>query len=280
VTGYSQSPRTFHLAYSLDSGETWSDVVPSEVDNAGAAMVPKRVDPHDPSRLFLAAQTPSGGGDQVWLFETATNTSRPLLTLADSEVLSNIAFVDNHVWVAGRRNGGGSLYRADSDALTFTRVVSDAPSLACLETVGSTLLTCANDYSYESAFLVAEVNNEGTVFSPQMRVADLVNLRACDDSCTATQDWLRTTYGSPPPDTTDTGIEGNTTSSETASETDSEAAADTESAPETEPPPPRASKSGGCVAGPFVPQEGGIWSALVTLSAGLVLRRSRRSRTK
>lgn len=206
VTGYSQGPRTWHLSFSRDAGATWSDLVPSEVDNMGAVMVPKRVDPNNPAHLFLAAQTPSGGGDQVWLFDAKSTELHQLAALEDNEVLSNIAFIDNEVWVAGRRNGGGSLYRASADSLTFTRVRSDAPSLACLDTMGSTLLTCANDYSYESSFLVAEVKGDSAILVPSMRVADLVNLRACSDACAATQEWLTTTYGSakPFPDATDT----------------------------------------------------------------------------
>lgn len=198
VAGYSQSPRTWNLSYSLDAGQSFVDVVPSEVDNTLAVMVPKRVYPTDPSRVFVTAQTQSGSGDELWLFDTNTNTTTLLTKLEDNEVLSNMAFLDGQVWLAGRRNGGGSLYRAELTSLAFTRVVNNAPSLACLEAVNSTLMTCANDYSYDSAFLLASVDVERAKFEPQMRVADLVGLRSCDEKCAATQDWLETTYGPSP----------------------------------------------------------------------------------
>jgi hypothetical protein len=107
VSGYTLNPRTWHLAYSLDSGDTWRETTPS-VDNETATMVLRLVDPEAPNVLLFQAETTPGMGNEIWRFDAADETSERVLVLDEGEVFGGVTFNGTDLWVAGRRRGTGA----------------------------------------------------------------------------------------------------------------------------------------------------------------------------
>jgi hypothetical protein len=207
VAGYTFEPRTWNVAFSVDNGETWTEVSP-EVDNEYATMALRLVDPRSPGAVFVHAETVAGQGHELWRFDAESGAAAKLLTLEDGELFGGMALSDDVLWVAGRHRGGGSLYRADRGELEFQRVVDSGPAFECLEAHDGILYACVNDFTYASAFILGSSQDEGETWAPLMTVEDLGQVASCGEECSATVDWLTASYGVPPADAGGGGSSG------------------------------------------------------------------------
>ena len=120
-----------------------------------------------------------------------------LLTLSDGEVLGGLTALGDSLWVAGRREQGGSLYRADRRELEFSRVIEAGPAFACLQAHAGALYACVNDFTYESSFLLGRSSDDGASWQPVLTVEDLGHIEGCGPACSRTSDWLTNAFGAP-----------------------------------------------------------------------------------
>jgi len=194
VTGYTFSPRTWHVAFSVDAGETWDFAAPVIGDDT-ATLWPRLVDPRSPRAVLVQAESTIGGADELWRFDAESGTFTRLLTLEDGETFGGIALDDDELWVAGRRSNAGSLYRALRKELVFERVSDEGPAFECLGAHEGVLYTCLNDFTRASPFLVGSSNDEGQSWSPHLRLEDLGQLTTCGEECSFSEQWLRESYG-------------------------------------------------------------------------------------
>lgn len=215
VAGYAYEPRTWNLAYSFDGGVTFSEVSP-DVDNDTLTMIPRLVDPTFSHALLIQVGVP-GAAHEIWRFDADTSEMTQLLTLQDNEVYGGMALSGDSLWVAGKRTGGGSLYRADREALEFSRVIDSGPEFACLAASGDVLYACVNDFTYASEFIVGTSADEGQSWTAFLTLSDLGSVSGCGDECSATEAWLTTDYGVPDTSVPDAPAGGPDASTEPAS---------------------------------------------------------------
>lgn len=194
VAGYRFEPREFWLAHSDDGGTSWLEDAPP-LDNAYASFRLERVDPTDPDAVFLVAETVAGTGQELWRFDAESREPSLLLELADGELFGGLAFSGDDVWVAGRRRGAGSLYRADRAELAFERVEAETPPLECLAVDQGELLGCVNDFTYGSEFVLGRSSDGGRTWEPELTLQDLGQVESCGDDCRSTTDALHATFG-------------------------------------------------------------------------------------
>jgi MYXO-CTERM domain-containing protein len=207
VSGYDNETRAWHIAFSLDGGDSWDDAVP-DVDTEYTTMVLRLVDPRHPNAVYVEAQTVLGEPDEVWRFDAETSEIELILQLEDDELLSDLELAQDDLWVAGRRRGAGSLYRADRDQREFSRVVDAGLEFGCVAAEDDALYVCVNDFTYQSDFIVGRSTDQGHSWEPIMTVEDLGTVSSCGMACSTTTDWLQGAYGIGP---TDAGASGSDT---------------------------------------------------------------------
>ncbi len=196
VAGYGQAPRAWRIAFSVDGGENWEEVLP-EVDNEYATMRLQLVDPEQPHAVFFRAETVAGQGDEIWRFDADTQQSERLLTLEDGEIFGGMTLNEDSLWVAGRRRTAGSLYRAARADLEFERVVESGPAFECLSAHEGVFYACVNDFTYASKYLLGASMDEGKTWTPALTVEQLGEVDSCGAECMKTADWLHGAYGVP-----------------------------------------------------------------------------------
>lgn len=194
VTGYTFNPRVWHVAYSLDSGQTWGEASP-DVDNDYSTMKPRLVDPKAPEALLFQAETVVGSGHEIWRFDATDESSKLLLKMDEGEIYGGMTLNGDSIWVAGRDREGGTLYRARRADLEFEKVVEDAPPLSCLDAYDGALYGCVNDFSRVSNFVLGRSKDGGKCWEPQLTLADLGSLDSCGEDCSTTMTWLQETFG-------------------------------------------------------------------------------------
>lgn len=194
VAGYDNDPRDWHIAYSLDAGDSWDYATP-DVDTEYTTMVLRLVDPEYPRAVYIEGQTVLGQSDELWRFDAESGETELLLKLDDAELFSGITLSEEHVWVSGRRRGAGSLYRAERGTREFARIVDDGPEFGCIAAHDEALYVCVNDFTYQSDFILGRSTDQGLSWQPALTVEDLGVVASCGVECDATTDWLHGAYG-------------------------------------------------------------------------------------
>jgi hypothetical protein len=201
ATGYTFDPRTWQVAFSLDAGDTWSELSPElQVDNV--TLVPVAVDPWAPQRLYLRLQGASNLPAELWRFDAESESVERVLTLDRTEAFAGLAVTQSKLYVAGREtaddNEGtdqGSLYAADRADPSFEQLFDDGPPFGCLGTDGEALYTCVNNFTRDSEFLLARSDDEGGAWVPLLELEELGTVASCGAVCEATTQWLHGTFG-------------------------------------------------------------------------------------
>jgi len=156
------------------------------------------VDPRFPRAVLVEAQDRAESSEALWRFDAETGVMTELLALSEGEVLGGLTALGDSLWVAGRRQDGGSLYRADRRELVFSRVIEAGPAFGCLASHAGALYGCVNDFTYESRFLLGASRDEGRSWEPVLTVEDLGHVEGCGPECARTTDWLTNAFGAPP----------------------------------------------------------------------------------
>lgn len=185
--------RLWQVAFSLDAGESWQTVVPELP--LEMKWVLRFVDPGYPRAVFVESQALVDGTQGVWRFDATSGDMTELLSLPDGERFAGLTVLGDSVWIAGRAEAGGSLYRADREQLAFERVVQRAPPFACLAAHAGALYACVNDFTVTSDFLLGRSDDAGQSWQPLLKVEDLGRVDGCGSACDLTLEWLRDAFG-------------------------------------------------------------------------------------
>lgn len=203
VTGYTFMPRVWHVAYSLDAGESWSDFS-VEADDSTRNFVPVAIDPDTPEKLLLSVRTLPAEPDEVYLFDASSNELTQLLVFDEGDAFGGLAITSNGLYVAARGDEQSTIYRADSPDESFEPVSTTPVRLGCLNASGDTLIACSNDLTRDSRFVIARSEDEGRSWQPSLTLAELGTLQSCSTTCDPTVEWLHALYGGLAPQKEDT----------------------------------------------------------------------------
>lgn len=185
--------RLWQVAFSLDAGEDWETVVPEAPLETKWLL--RFVDPLFPHAVLVESESVLDGAQGVWRFDAASGVMSEVLSLSDGEELAGLTVLGDSLWVAGRAEAGGSLYRADREALEFSRVVASAPPFGCLAAHAGALYACVNDFTLTSNFLLGRSDDEGRSWQPLLTVEDLGQVEGCGPECDRTLEWLSAAFG-------------------------------------------------------------------------------------
>lgn len=186
------SERLWQVALSLDSGDHWETVVPDLPPDTNWLL--RFVDPLFPHAVFVESEQVSTHEAGVWHLDAETGAMTELLALTEGEAFAGLTLLGDTLWLAGRSESGGSLYRADRRELTFRRAVSEAPAFGCLAAYAGALYACVNDFSYTSSFLLGRSSDEGRSWQPRLTVDELSRIEGCSSACGRTLDWLSAAF--------------------------------------------------------------------------------------